>query len=75
MLPASSFLNFDTEEVVGEGQKPTLALFWLIAECTDGWVVFYDENEQEFGLGQRWTDRHLETINVRGDLVGVFCAR
>ena len=38
-------------------------------------VVFYDDTADEFGLAQRGSSGGIETIGVRGDVVGVFMAR
>ena len=38
-------------------------------------LVFYDDSMEDFGLAQRDLGDNLETIGVRGDVVGVFMAR
>lgn len=54
---------------------PQLATFWVVAQDPDGTVVFYDEASDEFGLAEATPDGELETVGVRGDLLGVFLAR
>jgi hypothetical protein len=55
--------------------EPEIALYWLVARDMEGTVVFYDEADDEFGLGEVTPEGHLATVGVRGDLVGVFMAR
>jgi hypothetical protein len=54
---------------------PERTTYWVIAQDPDGTVVFYDETEDEFGLGEATPDGDLETVGVRGDLLSVFLAR
>ncbi|MEQ8402477.1 MAG: hypothetical protein RH978_15860 [Roseitalea porphyridii] len=54
---------------------PDEADYWVVAETND-YLEFYDPRTHEFGLADRGTDDALpSTIGVRGDLIGVFCAR
>jgi hypothetical protein len=55
--------------------EPELATYWVVAEDPDGTVVFYDEALDEFGLAEATPDGDLETVGVRGDLLGVFFSR
>jgi hypothetical protein len=55
--------------------EPELATYWVVAQDPDGTVVFYDEVADEFGLAEATPDGDLETVGVRGDLLGVFLAR
>jgi len=68
------FVNHDALEIV-DGGPPSTARFWLVAEEASGGVVFFDEAAKEYGLGRRDPAGRLETVNVRGALVGVFLAR
>ena len=53
---------------------PTTVQYAIVAD--DGVnVVFYDDTADEFGLAQRGSSGGIETIGVRGDVVGVFMAR
>jgi hypothetical protein len=54
---------------------PALATYWVVAQDPDGTVVFYDESLDEFGLAEATPDGDLETVGVRGDLLGVFLSR
>jgi hypothetical protein len=54
---------------------PELATYWVVAQDPDGTVVFYDEALDEFGLAEATPDGDLETVGVRGDLLGVFLSR
>jgi hypothetical protein len=47
---------------------------WIVARL-DEYVVFFDEQDREYGLGISGPDGKLQDINVRGDLVGCFMAR
>lgn len=48
--------------------------YWVVAEV-GSYLEFYDPGLDEFGLACRGQAGSLpETIGVRGDLVGVFCA-
>ena len=54
--------------------EPTFADYWVVAE-SDGYLEWFDPTSGEFGLGQRVEDHIMPiSIEVRGDLVGVFCA-
>jgi hypothetical protein len=55
--------------------EPELTTYWVVAQDPDGTVVFYDETDDEFGLGEATPDGDLETVGVRGDLLSVFLAR
>jgi hypothetical protein len=55
--------------------EPELTTYWVVAQDPDGTVVFYDEADDEFGLGEATPDGDLETVGVRGDLLSVFLAR
>jgi hypothetical protein len=55
--------------------EPELITYWVVAQDPDGTVVFYDENADEFGLGEATPEGDLETVGVRGDLLSVFLAR
>jgi hypothetical protein len=54
---------------------PELATYWVVARDPDGTVVFYDESLDEFGLAEATPEGELETVGVRGDLLGVFLSR
>ena len=54
--------------------SPTFTEYWVIAE-TEYYVEFFDPSSNEFGLASRAPKGGVhDTIGVRGDLVGVFCA-
>jgi len=55
--------------------EPELTTYWVVAQDPDGTIVFYDETEDEFGLGEATPEGDLETVGVRGDLLSVFLAR
>ena len=46
---------------------------WLVAQL-DGFAIFFDEGDGEYGLGMFESDGRMQDINVRGDLVGCFMA-
>ena len=49
--------------------------YWIVAQEAEGTIVFYDEDEDEFGLAQLTRRGTRETTGVRGELVDVFMAR
>jgi hypothetical protein len=67
---------FSLRETYGQSQakKAETAEYWVIAEL-DGMLEWYDEATGDFGLGQRIAGQDCVSIGVRGDLIGVFCAR
>jgi len=53
---------------------PSIVTYWVVAK-NDNYLLFYDHNNHEFGLGTEGVSREFpSTIGVRGDLVGVFVA-
>jgi len=59
-------------------QQPEHKIFWVVANDKDGYLVFYDTIENEFGLATydiNAPDNTPTTIGVRGDFVGTFMAR
>ena len=64
----------ETHEQIRQSE-PSYAEFWVVAESV-GYLEWFDPVTGDFGLGhfvQGTTDP--VSIGVRGDLVGVFCAR
>lgn len=58
------------------GASPPIEMDCWIVAIADGFLLFYDPEADDFGLACRPANGALpETIGVRGDLVGVFCAR
>ena|SRR5690606_12827658 len=50
------------------------AVYWVVA-VTDQMYLWYDEATDEFGVGEPRAPGALpESIGLRGDLVGSFCA-
>ena len=53
---------------------PEEADYWVVAE-TDDYLEFYDPITKEFGLADFGAGNSPpQTIGVRGDLIGTFCA-
>lgn len=48
---------------------------WVVSDDKEGYKVFYDPDEKEFGLATYKDKKTPETIGVRGDFVGVFLAK
>ena len=69
-----SFICRDTYEQM-RAEPPVVRNYWLIARTDKGDIVFFDESADEFGLAKGDAFASPETIGVRGDLIGVFCAR
>lgn len=68
------FLLRDTYEQV-HTQSSSTSQLWVVAHLNE-LCEFYDPETKEFGLAESPDARlHPSTIGVRGDLVGVFCAR
>lgn len=69
------FLLRETYEQIATGTDQE-ADYWVVAEC-DGVLVWFDEATGEFGLGEKAAlpDAAAVSVGVRGDIVGVFCAR
>ena len=64
----------ETYKQVASTQKPE-ADYWVVA-ATEDTLVWFDETTGEFGLGEPGAGHTLpRSVGVRGDLVGVYCAR
>ncbi len=55
--------------------NPIIAECWVVADDRNGYLVCFDPDANEFMLAAQFDNGHLATINVRGDLVGVFMSR
>ncbi|MBK7715265.1 MAG: hypothetical protein IPI38_07560 [Gemmatimonadetes bacterium] len=55
--------------------EPEVREYWVVAQEPEGTIVFYDEDEEEFGLAQLTRRGTRETTGIRGELVDVFMAR
>ncbi|MGF1631982.1 MAG: hypothetical protein ACFCUT_21100 [Kiloniellaceae bacterium] len=69
--------RFELRDTAAEmaASPPILAGYWVVASA-DGFLLFYDPEAAQFGLACALANGALpQTIGVRGDLVGTFCAR
>ena len=48
---------------------------WIVVETNEGFLVYFDPSTEEFGLAMFDEMREVESLNVRGDLIGTFLAR
>lgn len=68
------YLLKDTTSQMRAAQPPQPD-FWTVA-AVDGFLIFYDPEAGDFGLAcASQTGGLPETLGVRGDLFGTFCAR
>ncbi len=67
------FVLMDTYEQITATEKQ-LASYWVVAEA-ESYCQFYDPDGDEFGLAKPpHVGQDSQTVGVRGDLIGVFCA-
>ncbi len=61
-----------------DNHPPEFQNLWVVADDKNGYLVFYDTRQNEFGLATYDTnilDDTPTTIGVRGDFVDTFMAR
>lgn len=69
-----SFVCADSFEEV-QAEPRIRRQYWLVARTEEDDLVFFDEEQGEFGLAQGDPADSPTTIGVRGDLIATFCAR
>ena len=63
------------EAILITAGAPDVRDYWVVAQEAEGTIVFFDEDEDEFGLAQLTRRGTRETTGVRGELVDVYMAR
>jgi len=72
VVPRQQRFVLEEEQVTTD--KVHEAIYWVVA-VTGSTLVWFDEARGEFGLASAGGPNLPMSIGVRGDLVGVFCAR
>ena len=65
----------DTYEQIKDKDNKIIEELWVVADDQEGFKVFYDQKNKEFGLANSVCNETTITIGVRGDFVGCFMAR
>ncbi|HMV32653.1 MAG: hypothetical protein U0104_08365 [Gemmatimonadales bacterium] len=73
--PEQTAFELRDESILITSGEPEVREYWIVAQEAEGTIVFYDEDEDEFGLAQLTRRGTRETTGVRGELVDVFMAR
>lgn len=63
------------EAILITAGAPDVRDYWVVAQEAEETIVFFDEDEDEFGLAQLTRRGTRETTGVRGELVDVYMAR
>lgn len=73
--PEQTAFELRDDSILITSGEPEVREYWVVAQEAEGTIVFYDEDEDEFGLAQLTRRGTRETTGVRGELVDVFLAR